>query len=55
MKFRYDSNHFTIHVEGRLIKDDFGNTVYLRGVKKHGFEDSVNGKWIDNEGNYESD
>lgn len=35
-----------LHVEGRYIKDSFGNAMYLRGVNKAGFEDQPGGIWM---------
>jgi len=35
-----------LHVEGRYVKDDLGNIIYLRGVNKPGFEDHHAGIWI---------
>lgn len=34
-----------LRVEGRYIKDIFGNIVTLRGINKHGFEDYPTGSW----------
>ena len=34
-----------LHVEGKYIKNDLGQTVFLRGVNKHGFEDHPEGHW----------
>lgn len=34
-----------LHVEGRYIKDDLGNTIYLRGVGKFRFYDDPTGWW----------
>lgn len=35
-----------LHVEGNLIKDASGNTVYLRGVNKVEFADDPDGIWM---------
>ena len=35
-----------LHVEGKYIKDSFGNTVYLRGVNKAEFADAPGGIWM---------
>lgn len=34
-----------LHVDGRYLKDEFGNVVVLKGVFKHGFEDFPGGFW----------
>jgi hypothetical protein len=34
-----------LHVDGRYIKDDSGNIVFLRGVNKPGYEDDYMGLW----------
>lgn len=34
-----------LHVEGKYIKDELGQIIYLRGINKHGFEDDPGGKW----------
>jgi aryl-phospho-beta-D-glucosidase BglC (GH1 family) len=34
-----------LHVEGKYIKDQSGNIIYLRGINKHGFEDGPGGSW----------
>lgn len=39
-----------LHVEGRYIKNSFGNTVVLRGINKHGFENHPEGHWQTIEG-----
>lgn len=39
-----------LHIEGRYVKDDYGNTVFLRGVDKTGFLDSSTGFWLDADG-----
>lgn len=39
-----------LHAEGRYIKNNLGQIIYLRGVNKHGFEDGPNGHWIDSNG-----
>lgn len=39
-----------LHIDGRYIKDEFGNIVVLRGVLKHGFEDDPEGRWTDSGG-----
>lgn len=41
-----------LHVEGRYIKDLSGNTVVLRGINKHGFENYPEGSWQTSEGSY---
>lgn len=40
-----DNSTRPLHVEGRYIKDDLGNIVYLRGIHKAGFEDDHTGWW----------
>lgn len=34
-----------LHIEGKYVKDIFGNTIVLRGINKHGFEDQSTGVW----------
>jgi hypothetical protein len=34
-----------LHIEGRWIKNETGDTIVLRGINKHGFEDHPNGHW----------
>lgn len=34
-----------LHVEGKYIKNDLGQIVFLRGLNKHGFEDDPSGHW----------
>lgn len=34
-----------LHIEGRYIKNSLGQIVILKGVTKHGFEDSPEGVW----------
>jgi hypothetical protein len=43
-----------LHVEGRYIKNAFGQTVFLRGVNKEGFEDEPSGWWNPAGGGYTS-
>jgi len=40
-----------LHTEGRYIKDDLGNVVYLRGVLAHGFNGDTAGWWHPEGGN----
>lgn len=35
----------SLHVEGKYIKDDLGNIVYLRGTNRGHFEDGPTGGW----------
>ncbi|UCE95810.1 MAG: hypothetical protein JSV51_08910 [Candidatus Bathyarchaeota archaeon] len=35
----------SLHVEGRHIKDDYGNTVFLRGVNYYGYNFDPYGDW----------
>ena len=41
-----------LHIEGRYIKDELGNTIILKGFQKHGFEDDPEGRWKDLTGYY---
>jgi len=45
ISYGYTNGTRPLHVDGRYIKDAYGNIVYLRGVNKHGFEDDPEGNW----------
>jgi aryl-phospho-beta-D-glucosidase BglC (GH1 family) len=36
-----------LHIDGRYIKDSFGNTIILRGINKVEFADDPDGIWMD--------